>query len=93
MVQSMRTQGEAEYVAGINTEVDAPPQVTVQRQQEVVEGGRAQGRGLQPSLLARVGSYSGIGTLVGQNGVQSKSNRSARCLNNGNGGSNGHGVA
>ena len=38
MVQSMRSQGEAEYVAGINTEVDAPPQITVQRQEEIVEG-------------------------------------------------------
>lgn len=38
MIQSMRTQGEAEYIPGVNTEVDAPAQVTVQRQQEVVEG-------------------------------------------------------
>lgn len=61
MVQSMRSQGEAEYVAGINTEVDAPPQITVQRQEEVVEGGEAQGRGLHPTLLAKAASHSGIG--------------------------------
>ena len=41
MIQSMRTQGEAEYIPGVNTEVDAPAQVTVQRQQEVVEGAEA----------------------------------------------------
>ena len=38
MLQSVRTQGEAEYISGVNSEVDAPAQVTVQRQQEVVAG-------------------------------------------------------
>ena len=38
LVQSMRTKGEAEYIAGVNTEVDAPAQITTQRQEEVVEG-------------------------------------------------------
>ena len=80
MVQSMRSQGEAEYVAGINTEVDAPPQITVQRQEEVVEGGEAQGRGLQPTLLAKVASYSGRGKCCTAN------QNSARFLNNRNGG-------
>lgn len=83
MVQSMRSQGEAEYVAGINTEVDAPPQITVQRQEEVVEGGEAQGRGMQPTLLAKVASYSGIGR---GKCCTANQNRSARFLNNRNGG-------
>ena len=41
LVQSMRTKGEAEYIAGVNTEVDAPAQITTQQQEEVVEGASA----------------------------------------------------
>lgn len=38
MMHATREQGQPEYISGVGSEVDAQPQVTVERQQQVVPG-------------------------------------------------------